>query len=259
MTERVRGRKLQERRSLYFKMYPLCAACQRLGRVTVADELDHIKPLHTGGSDDPDNWQGLCKPCHSAKSAAESSEWWKSQDGEQTKARPASFPEWLEPASCDLTIIFGPPGSGKTTYAEEHSAKLDHIIDMDWLISIISGEPIYHGKGECVSDALRERNTQLGRLSSSNGAAWFVTQGAGQKERDWWIDKLRPKNVITLKTPLDECINRIKLDTRRPDDVKLQHIAAARKWWALESGMAKIVKPQGFNIDGTPISTRHHW
>lgn len=43
-----------------------------MGRVTLATQRDHIKPLAEGGADDGDNEQGLCEPCHEAKSKAES-------------------------------------------------------------------------------------------------------------------------------------------------------------------------------------------
>lgn len=70
MTDRLRGRRLQERRSLYFAHNPLCKHCQDAGRITVATELDHIKALDNGGEDDdPNNWQGLCSDCHKTKTA----------------------------------------------------------------------------------------------------------------------------------------------------------------------------------------------
>ena len=55
-----------------FQRNPLCVECQRLGRVTLATQRDHIKPLAEGGTDDADNEQGLCHECHEAKSKAES-------------------------------------------------------------------------------------------------------------------------------------------------------------------------------------------
>ena len=50
---------------------PLCVTCQRKGRLTAAAEVDHITPLHKGGTDDSSNLQGLCHPCHADKTAAE--------------------------------------------------------------------------------------------------------------------------------------------------------------------------------------------
>ncbi len=69
VTRRVRGRTLQKRRHYYFMRHPLCAACSKGGKVSLATELDHIIPLFKGGSDEPENFQGLCGSCHKDKTA----------------------------------------------------------------------------------------------------------------------------------------------------------------------------------------------
>lgn len=71
-TKRITGRKLQRMRADLFARAPLCAECQRHGRVSLATQRDHIKPLSEGGTDTQDNEQGLCAECHDAKSADES-------------------------------------------------------------------------------------------------------------------------------------------------------------------------------------------
>ena len=45
----------------------LCQACLAKGRVTAANQVDHIVPKAKQGTDDLDNLQSLCKPCHDAK------------------------------------------------------------------------------------------------------------------------------------------------------------------------------------------------
>lgn len=50
----------------------LCAECDKSGRIAAAEEVDHIIPLSQGGTDELGNLQGLCKPCHKAKTARES-------------------------------------------------------------------------------------------------------------------------------------------------------------------------------------------
>lgn len=50
---------------------PLCPHCQRDGVVRLAQEVDHIRPLHDGGTDDFDNLVGLCREHHLAKSVRE--------------------------------------------------------------------------------------------------------------------------------------------------------------------------------------------
>jgi 5-methylcytosine-specific restriction protein A len=71
-TKRVTGRKLQAMREALFTRQPLCVICQAQGRVRLATQRDHTIPLAEGGADDDSNVQGLCEPCHDAKSRAES-------------------------------------------------------------------------------------------------------------------------------------------------------------------------------------------
>ena len=53
--------------------YPLCAECERQGRITPAYLTDHIIP-HNGDYDlfwDEKNWQNLCSACHEIKHRAD--------------------------------------------------------------------------------------------------------------------------------------------------------------------------------------------
>lgn len=49
----------------------VCQPCHRAGRVTLADEVDHITPQAEGGTDDPANLQAICEDCHVEKTKAE--------------------------------------------------------------------------------------------------------------------------------------------------------------------------------------------
>lgn len=55
----------------------LCQQCLRDGRLTPLKvrpydhAVDHIIPKAKGGTDDPDNLQSLCAPCHDAKTEAD--------------------------------------------------------------------------------------------------------------------------------------------------------------------------------------------
>lgn len=65
------GRHWEALRKQVLDAEPLCRACQAKGRVTLAREVDHIKPKAKGGDDDLGNLQPLCRPCHRAKSDAD--------------------------------------------------------------------------------------------------------------------------------------------------------------------------------------------
>ena len=49
----------------------LCQPCMRMGRVTEAGQVDHIKAKQHGGTDEPANLQAICDDCHKAKTARE--------------------------------------------------------------------------------------------------------------------------------------------------------------------------------------------
>lgn len=51
---------------------PLCRPCLAEGRTSATTIADHIVPKAEGGTDERDNYQGICKPCHKLKTAAES-------------------------------------------------------------------------------------------------------------------------------------------------------------------------------------------
>lgn len=53
---------------------PLCRECERGGFVTATTTVDHIVPLSRGGRTERSNMQGLCTPCHRAKTAGEAAE-----------------------------------------------------------------------------------------------------------------------------------------------------------------------------------------
>ncbi|UIJ43713.1 HNH endonuclease [Sphingomonas cannabina] len=51
---------------------PLCRLCLEAGRISPTTIADHIIPKAEGGGDERSNYQGLCRPCHVAKTARES-------------------------------------------------------------------------------------------------------------------------------------------------------------------------------------------
>lgn len=67
--KRERGATNQRTRERYFRLHPLCVKCDEAGRVSLATELDHIVALVNGGTNAGSNRQGLCEPCHKAKTA----------------------------------------------------------------------------------------------------------------------------------------------------------------------------------------------
>ena len=67
------GPRWRRARAAFLARHPLCSLCEARGRLEAATVVDHVLP-HRG---DPvlfwseENWQGLCKHCHDAKTARE--------------------------------------------------------------------------------------------------------------------------------------------------------------------------------------------
>lgn len=73
--ERKRGSAgVKDRNQIKERDCGLCQACKRKGRTTVGSVVDHITPLWKGGSDEPENKELLCVPCHDVKTAGEAAE-----------------------------------------------------------------------------------------------------------------------------------------------------------------------------------------
>lgn len=57
-------------RTLKLQQNPMCEECERNGRLTPAQMVDHIVPINKGGAMlDMENMQSLCNACHNRKSA----------------------------------------------------------------------------------------------------------------------------------------------------------------------------------------------
>ena len=65
-------RKWRKTRARIIARDPICRAP---GCIHPSTDVDHIVPKALGGSDDDDNLQGLCKTCHSRKTAREDGRW----------------------------------------------------------------------------------------------------------------------------------------------------------------------------------------
>ena len=58
-------------RLAHLSLYPMCEGCAAMGRMTVANTVDHVTAVRDGGHPFPghDGLSSYCAPCHSAKTA----------------------------------------------------------------------------------------------------------------------------------------------------------------------------------------------
>lgn len=245
---RKRGRAGQQQRRRRLMAEPLCRHCHAKGIVRKSDVPDHIIPLAFGGTDDDDNVQCLCHDCHAIKSALESA---------HTEGA-ANHPEWLKPSAIPLTILCGPPASGKTTYILDRANRFDTVIDIDDILKLI--DPDYQPWGKRIdtlvfNKAIRVRNAMLGSLANAHaGMAWFIVSAPTKEEREWWASKLNATSLVLLHPGTDECKRRaVARGTPKA-------IEGIDKWEAhsLKPWRPVWRKQEGFDISGRPKG-EHPW
>lgn len=241
---RIQGRAGVAIRERRLAQEPRCRECLRQGRTTEATTIDHIIPLSQGGKDEDDNCQALCLGCHAAKTAREAN-----------KFAASYHPDWLEPSAIPLTIISGPPASGKSTYIKERALPSDLVIDLDGIMRRM--RPTYtHWSGALdktlLRSAVRERNRLLASLKKESGRrAWFIVSAPTEAERKWWHRKLGGELVL-LHPGTDECKRRAmeRGTPRAVEGVDRWEARAKQPWVAPQAKMAK----QTIGADGWPIS-----
>lgn len=202
---------------------PYCRMCAERGIVRPAQLVDHIVPVEIAPDKrlDQGNLQPLCRICHGVKTAEDLARYHSGGD------LPAEllWPSWLKPALGPLIIVCGPPASGKSTYVDEHRQPSDVVIDLD-LIAEERGVGRWRGP-EHLPRLLAGRNKRLALLSETPSPAWFVVGAPNPDERDKWARQLKPREVIVLLTPYEDCLARLKADPGRPP---AQH-RALNRWW----------------------------
>jgi AAA domain-containing protein/HNH endonuclease len=223
------GRRWRKIRRQHLAQNPLCATCLAQGKVIPAAIVDHVTPHH---GDVNAYWTGplqsLCELCHkSTKAEVERNGYhtaigangepldpnhpWHAPDKRAIRITSATHPQWLERSAILLTIVCGPPCSGKTTHVSEHASAGDSIIDLDVIMHELN--PRFRpwsglDDGPVLRQALLERNRRLTALATAtHGAAWFIVSAPTVTERTWWQGKLGGQ-VLLLNPGPQECKRR---------------------------------------------------
>lgn len=231
---------------------PLCEPCQWRGVQRPATAVDHIVSIASGGHPFPPltGLRSMCVPCHSVKTAALDR---KGGKGVAFKGcGPDGLPLDAEHPFRDLadhrvTLVCGPPGSGKSTYVQSQRRTGDLVLDLDVVMSALCGEDLYQAPIELLPFALHARDAVLDRLRRQHDLrhAWIITGGATVEERNrmiWALDA----STIVLAVPADVCISRINADLRRPPTERAKQIAAVQDWWRRYQPHTPLEGPERF-------------
>ncbi len=137
------------------------------------------------------------------------------------------WPQDINPSIIPLTIMCGPPGSGKSSSVKYSKSKL--VIDFADIKSSVSGMGLYEAGDDYLSETIEQRNILLRKLSTYEyKSAVFITNAPLYSTRKYWADLLNPQNVIVKAVSKDVCLDRISKQASR-------HVRDAKFWDGLVS------------------------
>jgi 5-methylcytosine-specific restriction endonuclease McrA len=209
-----------------------CQICRRLEGDTSQLVCDHVEP-HRG--DVERFWAGpfqtLCKACHDGQKQKEEIAA-RAAGLDVYGGKPASpRPDWLRLSAIPLTIVCGPPASGKSRYVDERAGMNDLIIDLDLIVGSLTGVCSHRwDRDRWLDMAMRKRNAMLGELSKQPAwpAAWLIVSEPKAEHRAWWAATMKPKAIVVIEADEDTCMAHAAHDADRD-----QHHTRlmVRRWW----------------------------
>jgi len=179
-------------RLMYLRRNPMCEA---VGCDQPAGEVDHIAPLACGGTGEEENLQALCRTHHNRKTMTESS-------------------------GCPrLRIVYGPPGSGKSSFVAGKRQSHELVIDTDGLANTIFGTRWFELAPDARAIVLHVRRELMRAARAFAGKVWLVAvnTGDGTQICTW-------HESIPCLLSREDCRKQIMRDSRRSSAEKVHDL-----------------------------------
>ena len=129
-----------------------------------ADQVDHIVPLEQGGAAyEHTNLRAACRRCNVGRSN-------RLRDKEGWRTAPTH-----------ITLVYGPPGAGKSTYVQQHRQPDDLVVDYDLL-------------GNALGSNTREQHQEIhGTINAARNAVLTQIRKGETGARKVWIVSTNPR------------------------------------------------------------------
>lgn len=144
-----------------------------------------------------------------------------------------------------VTVVYGPPASGKTKYVEDNKGENDVVFDFNKVMSTLSGREMFSSNENLVSYCLDIRSIIIKKALNGSGVdhTWIIV--TTPDETLTLSLKDIPVNYVEVECSKDECLKRLDDDPSRPDE----HKKVVEKYFENRSGSMKGVERRFY---GTP-------
>jgi predicted kinase len=133
-----------------------------------------------------------------------------------------------------ITLVCGPPCSGKSTYVRDHKADGDVVICHD-LIAQQLGSPVEHNHARIhrrrAEHVVKSRMRAIAERSTDNETTTWIIRCLPNPRRRQALANLLGAEVVLLTPPLETLIERAATRTDQPATER-----AIRRWLAIEAG-----------------------
>src|SRR5690554_3560909 len=128
-----------------------------------------------------------------------------------------------------VIIVWGAPGSGKTTYVKKNMKYGDMVIDLDFIKQAISFQEKTEAPDSLLDVALKVRELLYSIVAGRQipeCTVWVVAGLPSYKERKELKNRLQANELIFMKASREQCIRRVLADDTRKDKELQRKIVA---------------------------------
>ena len=230
-----KSKKWKECREMILKKYHgLCVECGAPG-----EEVHHKVFLDALNCNDSNIVYGeenlilLCRDCHFEKHRETNPLDRNFRKPIRLTNNQTYFDDNGEIKQCKRYIVYGSPGSGKSTYVKEHMLEGDLVVDLDLIKQAISLKSKTNAPDNLINVALAMRETIYRLISNKEVDAkntWIIAALPKKHEREQLADRLGA-DLIFINKDIHTCIEHAMNHSERSDKELQKYII--QRWFEL--------------------------
>ena len=128
-----------------------------------------------------------------------------------------------------VTLVYGPPCGGKTTYVTQHAQKSDKVLDLDAIAQECGSPRKWHHDTQIIAIAEQVMRSRMQAIRDTpDVTAWIIRTAPTRAARDAASALCGATNTVAIIPTMGECLARARRD-KRPQGTE----QTIRRWFAM--------------------------